>query len=167
MDGINAQNNLLTGSFYLYTNVGKRGPCRRVPRGDVAGGCRIRQRIGPGPDGYARGSNKFNGSAFYEVRNSAFNANDFINNALGKDAAGHEIAKRDQLKQNNYGVRFGGPVKRNKTFFNGIWEPYKQRNNAVFTATVYTTARARAFSASSRASRTPTHRDGTHGGRKW
>jgi len=140
MDGINAQNNLLTGSFYLYTNVVS------VDRAEE-----FRVVTSPADAEYGRGSgqvqmvsrgggNKFHGSAFYEVRNGAFNANNFINNALGKDAAGHEIAKRDQLKQNNYGLRLGGPVKRNKTFFNGIWEPYKQRNNAITTATVYTTS---------------------------
>lgn len=146
MDGINAQNNLLTGSFYLYSNVVS------VDRAEE-----FRVVTSPADAEYGRGSgqvqmvtrgggNAFHGAAFYEVRNGIFNANNFINNALGKDANGHEVAKRDQLKQNNYGVRLGGPVKRNKTFFNGIWEPYKQRNNAAFTATVYTpTARQGIF----------------------
>ena len=146
MDGINAQNNLLSGSFYLYSNVVS------VDRAEE-----VRVVTSPADAEYGRGSgqvqmvtrgggNEFHGAAFIEVRNGAFNANTFINNALGKDTNGHEIAKRDQLKQNNYGVRLGGPVKRNKTFFNGIWEPYKQRNNAAFTATVYTpTARQGMF----------------------
>src|SRR5262249_34732902 len=60
------------------------------------------------------------------------------NNAQGKDASGKDLAPRSQLKQNNYGIRFGGPLKKNKTFFNGIWEPYKQRNFATVNNTVYT-----------------------------
>jgi Carboxypeptidase regulatory-like domain len=138
MDGINAQNNLLSGSFYLYSNVVS------VDRAEE-----FRVVTSPADAEYGRGSgqvqmvtrgggNAFHGSAYYEVRNGAFNANNFINNALGKDANGHEIAKRDQLKQNTYGTRLGGPIKKNKAFFNGIWEPYKQRNNATTTATVYT-----------------------------
>jgi Carboxypeptidase regulatory-like domain len=138
MDGINAQNNLLSGSFYLYSNVAS------VDRVEE-----FRVVTSPADAEYGRGSgqvqmvtrgggNAFHGAGFSEVRNGAFNANTFINNALGTDAAGHELAKRDQLKQNNYGVRAGGPIKKNKAFFNGIWEPYKQRNNTAFTATVLT-----------------------------
>jgi hypothetical protein len=138
MDGINAQNNLLSGSFYLYSNVAS------VDRVEE-----FRVVTSPADAEYGRGSgqvqmvtrgggNAFHGAAFSEVRNGIFNANTFTNNALGVDPSGHEVAKRDQLKQNNYGVRAGGPIKKNKAFFNGIWEPYKQRNNAPFTATVLT-----------------------------
>ncbi len=84
------------------------------------------------------GGNRFSGSAFWEVRNADFNANTFFNNLQGKDANGHELAPRSQLKQNNYGVRFGGPVKKNKMFFNGIYEPYKQRNFTTVNRTVLT-----------------------------
>jgi hypothetical protein len=126
MDGINAQNNLLSGSFYLYSNVVS------VDRAEE-----VRGVTSPADAEYGRGSgqvqmvtrgggNEFHGAAFIEVRNGAFNANTFINNALGKDANGHEIAKRDQLKQNNYGVRLGGPVKRNKTFLMGSMSASKQ-----------------------------------------
>ena len=74
------------------------------------------------------GGNKFNGSVYWEVRNGDFNANTFFNNAAGRNPDGSLVDQRSQLKQNNYGIRFGGPVKKNKMFFNGIYEPYKQRN---------------------------------------
>lgn len=138
MDGINAQNNLLSGSFYLYSNVVSVDRAEEFRVVTSSADAEYGRGSGQVQMVTRSGSNAFHGSAFSEVRNGAFNANNFINNALGKDASGHEIAKRDQLKQNNYGVRLGGPVKKNKTFFNGIWEPYKQRNNAAFTATVYT-----------------------------
>jgi hypothetical protein len=146
MDGINAQNNLLTGAFYLYSNVVS------VDRAEE-----FRVVTSPADAEYGRGSgqvqmvtrgggNAFHGAGFSEVRNGIFNANTFTNNALGVDASGHERAKRDQLKQNNYGVRMGGPIKKNKAFFNGIWEPYKQRNNVAVTSTVFTpTAKAGIF----------------------
>ncbi len=139
MDGINAQNNLLSGSFFLYSNVVS------VDRAEE-----FRVVTSPADAEYGRGSgqvqmitrggtNEFHGSAFYEHRNTALNANDWINNSQGIDPiSGEMVAPRDILIQNNYGVRFGGPLRRNKTFFNGIWEPYKQRAKNSYTATVLT-----------------------------
>jgi hypothetical protein len=139
MDGINAQNNLLSGAFYLYSNVVS------VDRAEE-----FRVVTSPADAEYGRGSgqvqmitrsgsNAFHGSAFFEHRNTDFNANTWINNSLGNDpVTGAQISPRDILIQNNYGVRLGGPVKRNKTFFNGIYEPYKQRQTLVFTGTVFT-----------------------------
>ncbi len=138
MDGINAQNNLLSGSFYLYSNVVSTDRAEEFRVVTSAADAEYGRGSGQVQMVTRGGGNDFHGAAFTEIRNGFFNANTFINNALGKDANGHEVAKRDQLKQANYGVRLGGPVKRNKTFFNGIWEPYKQRNNQAFTATVLT-----------------------------
>ncbi len=139
MDGINAQNNLLTGSFFLYSNVVS------VDRAEE-----FRVVTSPADAEYGRGagqvqmitrggSNDFHGAGFFEHRNTDLNANTWINNSLGVDPITHQqVAGRNILIQNNYGVRLGGPVKKNKTFFNGIWEPYKQRQAGSFTATVYT-----------------------------
>ncbi len=139
MDGVTSMDNLhLNATFYLYSNVVS------VDRAEE-----FRVVTSPADAEYGRGagqvqmvtrggSNKFAGSAFYEVRNAAFNANNWFNNAQGSDASGNPLAVRNQLKQNNYGVRFGGPVKKNKMFFNGIYEPYKQRNFATVNQTVYT-----------------------------
>ncbi len=139
MDGVTSMDNLhLNATFYLYSNVVS------VDRAEE-----FRVVTSPADAEYGRGagqvqmvtrggSNKFAGSAFYEVRNAAFNANNWSNNAQGSDASGNPLAPRSQLKQNNYGIRFGGPVKKNKMFFNGIYEPYKQRNFATVNQTVYT-----------------------------
>ncbi len=140
MDGITAQDNLHNTAFYLYSNVVS------VDRAEE-----FRVVTSPADAEYGRGSgqvqmitrggtNRFVGSAYWEVRNAVFNANTFFNNAAGRDASGHEIAPRSQLKQNNYGVRFGGPLRKNRTFFNGIWEPYKQRNFTTRNNLVYTTS---------------------------
>jgi hypothetical protein len=48
------------------------------------------------------GTNAFHGSAFDFVRNDALNANTFFNNAFG--------VPRDNLKRNQYGGTFGGPI---------------------------------------------------------
>jgi len=138
MDGVTAMDNLHQSAFYLYSNVVS------VDRAEE-----FRVVTSPADAEYGRGSgqvqmvtraggNRFNGSAFYELRNAELNANNFFNNLQGSKADGTPLAPRSQLKQNNYGVRFGGPVKRNKMFFNGIYEPYKQRNFNTINQTVYT-----------------------------
>jgi hypothetical protein len=137
-DGLSTMDNLHQSAFYLYSNVVS------VDRAEE-----FRVVTSPADAEYGRGSgqvqmltrgggNKFSGSAFYEVRNAAFNANNWFNNAAGSDASGNPLKARSQLKQNNYGIRFGGPVKRNKMFFNGIYEPYKQRNFTTVNPIVYT-----------------------------
>lgn len=56
-----------------------------------------------------RGTNQFHGLAFWEPRNSYFNANSYTNKALG--------VKRPQLHQNDWGGSIGGPMWKNKLFF--------------------------------------------------
>ena len=138
MDGVSAMDNLHNSAFYLYSNVVS------VDRAEE-----FRVVTSPADAEYGRGagqvqmvtrggSNRFVGSVYWEVRNAEFNANTWFNNELGKDAHGNDLAPRSQLKQNNYGIRFGGPLKKNRTFFNGIYEPYKQRNFTTVNRLVYT-----------------------------
>jgi Carboxypeptidase regulatory-like domain/TonB-dependent Receptor Plug Domain len=139
MDGINAQNNLLTGTFYLYSNFVSQDRTEEArivtspADAEYGRGAGQVQMITRG------GSNRFVGSAWEEFRNTDLNANDFFNNQRGVNpTTGALISPRPILIQNNYGIRFGGPLKRNKTFFNGIYDPYKQRQAPTFTADVYT-----------------------------
>ena len=55
------------------------------------------------------GTNTWHGSAFEFLRNDAFNANTFFNNANG--------LSRDVLKRNQFGGTVGGAIKKNKAFF--------------------------------------------------
>jgi Carboxypeptidase regulatory-like domain/TonB-dependent Receptor Plug Domain/TonB dependent receptor len=55
------------------------------------------------------GTNAFHGSIWEFFRNDALNANDFFLNQNGQP--------RPVLKQNQFGGAFGGPVRKNKTFF--------------------------------------------------
>ncbi len=57
------------------------------------------------------GTNQFHGSAYEYNRDTKFASNTFFNNRAG-------IAK-EQLKRNQYGVSFGGPITRDRIFFFG------------------------------------------------
>lgn len=137
-DGIVAMDNLHNSTFYMYTNIVS---VDRAEEFSVV--------TSPADAEYGRGSgqvqmvtrsgtNKFAGSAWEELRNGDLNTNNWFNNAAGHNADGTPLDPRNTLKQNNYGIRFGGPLKKNKTFFNGIYEPYKSRNNFTANELVYT-----------------------------
>jgi hypothetical protein len=55
------------------------------------------------------GTNEYHGSAFYYLRNSRFNANDWFNNENRLGRGFQEL--------NDLGLTTGGPVQKNKTFF--------------------------------------------------
>jgi Carboxypeptidase regulatory-like domain/TonB dependent receptor len=53
------------------------------------------------------GTNQYHGDVFYSGRNTALNARNFFNN----------FGEKAPLRQNQFGFAFGGPVKKDKTFF--------------------------------------------------
>jgi hypothetical protein len=55
------------------------------------------------------GTNRFHGSAWEFVRNNIFNANDFFSKLRNQPRA--------DLKHNQFGAAFGGPIWKDKTFF--------------------------------------------------
>ena len=57
-----------------------------------------------------RGGSEFHGSAFVYNRNSAFAANEFGNNASGRDADGNENVPRPFLNRNQFGGTVSGPL---------------------------------------------------------
>ena len=70
------------------------------------------------------GTNKFHGTMFEFLRNTALNSNEFFANAQG--------AEKPEIKLNQFGAEFGGPIKHNKTFFFANW----QRQRAMFSQAV-------------------------------
>ncbi len=62
------------------------------------------------------GTNNFSGSAFYSGQNEKWNARDFFSTA--QQPVGHF---------NQYGGTLGGPVMRNKVFFFGTYEGYREK----------------------------------------
>jgi len=73
------------------------------------------------------GTNQFHGSAFEFVRNGDMNARNFF------------ASTNDGLKRNQYGFTFGGPLRKDKTFFFAAWQATKLRSaptqNVAITAT--------------------------------
>src|SRR5579875_2938000 len=85
------------------------------------------------------GTNQFHGDAYDLIRNTALDANNWFNNAVG--------APRTPDKSNDYGFTFGGPVwipkvynGRNKTFFFFSWEQFRQTTGGSVIDTLPTTA---------------------------
>ncbi|HEY6119953.1 MAG TPA: TonB-dependent receptor, partial [Pyrinomonadaceae bacterium] len=66
------------------------------------------------------GTNAYHGTAFEFLRNNVLNANDFFLNQTGQ--------RRPDLKQNQFGGAFGGPVKKNELLFFGSYQGTRQVN---------------------------------------
>ena len=78
------------------------------------------------------GSNQFHGSAFEFLRNDAVDAADFFTNRSGGTKA--------PLHRNQYGATFGGPIRKDKTFFFASWEGFRQVSPQVSSTRVPTDA---------------------------
>jgi hypothetical protein len=76
------------------------------------------------------GGNKFHGSGWWFGQRSALDANDFFLNAAG-------VARPDHLRDQT-GFSFGGPIRKNKTFFFVDYEWQRQNDPVDFSGTVPT-----------------------------
>src|SRR5580692_8243319 len=74
------------------------------------------------------GSNAFHGAAWEFLRNDAMDAKSFF------------ATSDEPLKRNQFGGTFGGPIKRDKTFFFGYYEGLRLRQGETVSATVPTQA---------------------------
>lgn len=70
------------------------------------------------------GTNQFHGSLWEFLRNDAF------------DATNYFAASTEPLKQNQFGGTFGGPIRKDKTFFFGYYEGFRNRQGETQGATV-------------------------------
>ncbi len=76
------------------------------------------------------GTNQLHGSAFEFFRNDKLDANNFFANTAG--------LPRNELRQNQFGGSVGGPIVKDKTFFFGDYEGYRQVAGTTSTVTVPT-----------------------------
>jgi hypothetical protein len=70
------------------------------------------------------GTNSFHGAAWEFLRNDAMDAADYFSKSV------------QPLKQNQFGGTFGGPIRRDKTFFFGHYEGFRNRQGETAPATV-------------------------------
>ncbi|MDR3720656.1 MAG: TonB-dependent receptor [Candidatus Acidoferrales bacterium] len=72
------------------------------------------------------GTNQYHGAIWEFNRNNFFNANDFF---FKRSEEGEGLAnKPPEVKQNQYGGTFGGPIKKDKIFFFGSYQGTRQLN---------------------------------------
>jgi len=67
------------------------------------------------------GTNQWHGDAFEYLRNSALDARNFFD--YGSTSGGRRLP---EFQRNSFGGSFGGPIKRDKTFFYGVYEALRQ-----------------------------------------
>jgi hypothetical protein len=73
------------------------------------------------------GESDFHGDAWEFVRNDVFNANTFFRNSTG--------TPKPNLKQNQFGMTLGGPIKQKRAFFFGSYQGTRQANGLDTTST--------------------------------
>jgi hypothetical protein len=78
------------------------------------------------------GSNSFHGTAYEFIRNKVLNANDFFNNASG--------VGRPPFTQNQFGGNAGGRIFKDKLFWFGSYEGFRQRLGRSYLLSVPTLA---------------------------
>ena len=71
------------------------------------------------------GTNQWHGDVFEYLRNDAFDANTFFNNQADVPKA--------PLRKNQFGGAFGGPIKKDKTFFYGVYEGIRENQGVPIT----------------------------------
>ena len=92
------------------------------------------------------GSNQWHGDGFEYLRNSSLDAKNYFDqvdytNARGLacDASGNKLLaypcqRIPPFKRNNFGGSFGGPVRKDKVFFYGVYEGLRMRESPTTTA---------------------------------
>ena len=68
------------------------------------------------------GTNGFHGSAFEYLRNSVLDARNFFDRQTALTPG-----RLPPFKRNNFGGSFGGPIKKDRTFFYGVFEALRER----------------------------------------
>ena len=85
------------------------------------------------------GTNEFHGEVFWQHRNNKVAANDWFNNAAGRDPVTGELnTPKPKLIQNQGGFGIGGPVIKEKLFAYGWYEIFERRQQTSQLTTVLT-----------------------------
>jgi hypothetical protein len=92
------------------------------------------------------GTNKYTGSAVWNIRNTALAANTWANNQTLDVTGAWHPTPLDWRNGNQYTISFGGPIIKNKTFFFALWDHNITNTRQLISNTVLTdTARQGIF----------------------
>lgn len=112
VDGADAQDNLLKSSDGYFTYVQPKIDAieevtvsTAVPGAESSGDGAVTIKFVT-----KRGTNRYTGGVFEQVRNTALNAAYFFNNRDLKPLPGDTKAPRNKIQLNQYGAHFGGPL---------------------------------------------------------
>lgn len=123
VNGARSSQNTFTVDGADITDRGSNLTIQAYPSVDSIGEFRVLRSLYPAESGRSgggqvnvvtrSGTSQFRGNVFEFIRNEAFNANSFLNNAqtrpqFGRDENGK--AKRPPFRYNNYGWTLGGPI---------------------------------------------------------
>ena len=91
------------------------------------------------------GTNRFAGSAVWNVQNSALDPNTWLNNHTIDPVTG-KTAQRNWSNNHQYSLAYGGPIIKGKTFFYALWDQQIHKERVLVDGTVLTdTARLGIF----------------------
>jgi hypothetical protein len=119
LDGINIQDNFIRVNSLDFLpnrptsdNVAEFSITTSVSGADAAGGATSVRMVTPS------GTNRFSGSVFEFNRDAKYAANSFFNNSSN--------VPKPALSRHQFGGRLGGPIQRNRLFFFGYYEGFRQ-----------------------------------------
>ncbi|PYU27069.1 MAG: hypothetical protein DMG30_00275 [Acidobacteria bacterium] len=94
------------------------------------------------------GTNQFHGDVFEYLRNRVLDARNFFDTSYGQCLASNSgnCKRNPPYERNNFGGAFGGPIRKDKTFFWGVYEGLRQAPRA-FPPRAWPTGRARSLRA--------------------
>ena len=85
------------------------------------------------------GTNRYTGSAVWNIRNTSVNAISWENNRTVNPLTGAwEPTRSDWRNAHQYTLSYGGPIIRNKTFFFALWDQNLTRTRTLVTTNVLT-----------------------------
>jgi hypothetical protein len=130
IDGMNTQDNMLKSSdgFYSYVYPSVDALDELTVTTSAASADSSGQGAAQIKFTTKSGSNRYHGGAFYQVRNSFFDANYYFNNQQG--------LPRDIVQLQQRGIHIGGPIKKDRLLFFVNYEQYRLPSNKSYTRQV-------------------------------
>jgi len=138
IDGVNTQDNYLKSSdgFFSYIMPSVDSLEEVTLTTSAAGADSTAQGAAQIKFVTKSGTNQFHGGGFYQARNTFFDSNYYFNNEIAPTAADPKGLPRDILHLRQYGGHIGGPIIKDKLFFFGNIELFRNPSGEPVNTTV-------------------------------